>query len=115
MKSSIYIIENRIVSFDTIMINKPYKHSFVLSNISNDTLYIDKISYSCECVNIIKNIDYIAPNRKDSLIVSITSNQEGYISRAVYIYIKEMQEPIDLILEGYVNQGLSENSYFMNK
>jgi hypothetical protein len=95
-------IENRKVFFDTININIPYNYSFIISNELKDTFFIDRISYSCECVSLLKKIDYVLPNKKDSLTVSLIPTRRGYMSRAVYLYVKDQVEPIDLILEGYV-------------
>jgi hypothetical protein len=40
----------------------------------------------------------------DSIIISFTGNKIGYISRGLAIFIWGEQEPIDVILEGYVSE-----------
>ena len=47
-------------------------------------------------------VKYISPKEKDSLIVLLTPLDRGYISRGVTIFFKDKQEPVDLIIEGYV-------------
>ena len=92
------------VCFDTISYGNAYSNSFVFSNNTQDTIFIEKITHSCECVQIINKdeLRFIPPKGKDSLIFLLTPQNQGYISRGVYIFLRDKQQPVDLIIEGYV-------------
>ena len=95
---------DRRVDFGTIYLGDVYRKAFILSNQTQDTIFIDKITHSCECIQVLnKNeIKCIFPKSKDSLIVLLTPQEHGYICRGVTIFLRDKQEPIDLIIEGYV-------------
>lgn len=94
--------ENQIVILDTMNIHASYRYGFILTNSSCDTLKIDKITSSCECISMKKNLKYIVPHSQDTLIVTIVPDRKGFISRAVYVYFVNQVSPIDFILEGCV-------------
>ena len=98
------VLVDRRVHFDTIYIGDVYRKAFILTNQTKDTVFIDKITYSCECIQVLnKNeIKYISSKDKDSLIVSLTPQEKGYLCRGISIFFRNKQEPIDLIIEGYV-------------
>jgi len=101
---NVELILEKKYCFDTIKIGNIFQHSFIFLNSSEDTIFIDKISHSCNCVNILKEVNLILPKDKDSIIVSLTPTERGYTTRYIYVYLKDNWEsPIDLILEGYVN------------
>ena len=101
--SSEILVERR-VHFDTISFGDVYRKAFIMSNPTNDTIFIEKITHSCECIEVLnKNrIIHILPQKKDSLIVLLSPHDRGYISRGVSVFFRDKQEPIDLIIEGYV-------------
>ena len=98
------ILVDRRVHFDTIHIGAVYRKVFILTNQTKDTVFIDKITHSCECIQVLnKNeIKYIYPKDKDSLIVLLTPYEQGYICRGISLFLRNKQEPIDLFIEGYV-------------
>jgi hypothetical protein len=95
------LIYNKRISFDTINYI-PYQTSFVFFNSSNDTVFIDTVTYSCTCVKILNKFIYISPKTIDSITISLSS-ENGYINRYISVILEEQQEPITLILDGYIN------------
>ena len=98
------LLVDRRVDFDTIYLGDVYRKAFILTNQTQDTVFIDKITHSCECIEVLnKNeLKYILPKSRDSLIVLLTPQEHGYICRGVTFFLRDKQEPVDLIIEGYV-------------
>jgi hypothetical protein len=109
--SSSKIIVERRVYFDTINYGDIYHKAFILLNQTHDTIFIDKITHSCECIQVLNKdeIKYIPPKSKDSLIILLSAQQRGYISRSISVFLSEKQEPINLIIEGYVKAQIQDN------
>lgn len=99
-----YILVDKRVYFDTINLGDLYHKTFVFSNPTKDTIFIEKIINSCDCIQVLNKdeIKYISPKDKDSLIVVLSPHNRGYISRMITVFLRDKQEPIDLIIEGYV-------------
>jgi hypothetical protein len=95
------LICNKRISFDTINYI-PYRTSFVFFNSSNDTVFVDTVTHACTCVKLLKKFAFILPQAIDSITVSLSSTN-GYISRSVSVILEEQQEPITLILDGYID------------
>jgi hypothetical protein len=95
------LIYNSRIMFDTI-ISIPYRTSFVFFNSSNDTIFVDTVTYSCTCVKLLNKFAFIPPKAIDSITVSLSS-ENGYISRGISVILEKQQEPITLILDGYID------------
>lgn len=95
------LVYNKRISFDTINYI-PYKTSFVFFNSSNDTVFVDTVAYSCTCIKLLNKFTYIPPKTIDSVTVSLSSGN-GYINRYISVKLEEQQEPITLILDGYID------------
>jgi hypothetical protein len=101
------LIYNKRISFDTINYI-PYNASFVFFNSSNDTVFVDTVTYSCTCVKLLKKFAFIPPNSTDSIKVSL-SFINGYISRNISVILEDQQEPLTLIIDGYINVEKTKN------
>jgi hypothetical protein len=95
------IIYNKRISFDTINYI-PYNAAFVFFNSSKDTVFVDTVTYSCTCVKLLKKFAFIPPDNIDSIKISLSSTN-GYISRSISVILEDQQEPLTLIIDGYIN------------
>jgi hypothetical protein len=102
MKICIYIMFVSIVFVSCTVNYIPYTAVFTFYNSSNDTVFVDTITYSCTCVKLLSKFSFIPPGTIDSISVSISS-KNGYINRSVSVVLEEQQEPITLILDGYID------------
>lgn len=93
---------DKTIDFDTIYMDVPVVKKILLKNGINDTIFIDKIMHSCECVEILNNIKHVLPHSESFLTVSLTGKKKGYLRRGICIHLKNIQEPIDVFINAYV-------------
>lgn len=93
-------IDDSIINIDSLNINEVLNKSIAVENKSADTINIDTIVTSCECVSILKKVHRLLPYQKDSIVFTFNVDQAGYISRGLSIKIGN--EITSIILEGEV-------------
>lgn len=101
-KSSPIRPEDQHINFGYLKVNEEFKYTLVLQNPSKDTLFIDTLTTSCECVTLERKIRFISPVQKDSISFSFLSKEEGYITRGLAILFQNDQEPVIITIEGEV-------------
>lgn len=95
-------VKEEHINFGHLNIGEEYNYTLLLKNISKDTLYIDTITTSCECVILKKKLNFILPHNKDSISFSFISKEEGYITRGLAILFNNYQEPLIITIEGEI-------------
>lgn len=93
-------IDDSIINIDSLNINEVLNKSIAVENKSADTINIDTIVTSCECVSILKKVYRLLPYQKDSIVFTFNVDQAGYISRGLSIKIGN--EITSIIVEGEV-------------
>lgn len=105
IRSDTLFVKENIINFDSLDISESITKTIILENRSSDTIRIDTITTSCECVTLLRKINDLLPFQKDSIILKFTPNNVGYISRGLCIQVDD--EFIDIIVEGLiVDKGL---------
>lgn len=94
------LVENNIIAFDSLNISDSLIKSVVLENRTADTIVVDTITTSCECITLLRKIDNLSPFGKDSIIFEFVPNKLGYVSRGLCIQLND--EFIDIIIEGLI-------------
>lgn len=95
-------IKDEYIDFKTLKHDSFLIKTIYIKNLYSDTIHIDTITTSCECVTMIRKIKKISPNQKDSIIFKFKSEETGYISRGLSILFKDRQEPFQIIIEGEI-------------
>lgn len=95
-------IDKQIITFDQLKTNERFNISIKIKNITSDTIHIDRIITSCECVTIDQYPDKISPNQYDSIPFTFVTDKTGFVSRGFSIFTREQQRPIHILIEGDV-------------
>lgn len=78
---------------------------FTIKNITNDTLNVEDIVPSCDCVVGMCSNKIIAPYTEFDLSVSITPDSiNGFFSRSIDLFFNEIEIPTKFIIHGYNTQ-----------
>lgn len=92
-------LSNEVYNFGIITSDSIVFHEFELTNTGSDTLIIDSVEASCGCTipKIGKTI--LSPTEKTTLLVSFDpKGQSGLISKKVYIFTNQGEEPKEIII-----------------
>lgn len=90
-------------SFGTARRNSTFTTNFSVPNKGNDTLHIQALIPSCDCVKVTSNSDIILPHAENefSLILN-TDSLAGDFFRYVDIFYKEKDSPDRLTVYGFI-------------
>jgi lipoprotein len=95
-------INEEYIDFKTLKRDSSLIKTIYIKNTYPDTIHVDTITTSCECVTMIRKIKKIPPHQKDSIIFKFKAEETGYISRGLSILFKDRQEPFQIIIEGEI-------------
>lgn len=94
-------IQNR--SFGVARRGESVKIHFEVKNPSSDTLTIQRIIQSCDCVSANLGNEILPPGVTAEIVVAYTPRDEyGYVERHVDVFFNELEIPERLKLYGYV-------------
>ncbi len=76
--------------------------TFVLTNVSDDSIKIDNIRTACGCTSPIWNNDYVMPGDTSHIVIEYDSEDKGEFYKQIKVYIHKQRKPEKLLIYGDV-------------
>ena len=91
-----------VFNFGDIDYGQSYKHAFIFTNNSSDTLTIETIRTDCGCTVPDWEDTFTEPDTEGEILVTYKPKKHGYFSEKVRVFFYEQKKPVILSVEGYV-------------
>ncbi len=88
--------------FGIIEYKEPTSTTFIMTNVSDDSLKIDNIRTSCGCTSPIWNYDYIMPGDTTHVTIEYDSQDKGEFYKQIKVFISKQRRPERLWVYGDV-------------
>lgn len=104
MNSVIQLSENKF-NLGKLQKGDIVSRNVTITNLGNDTVYINKIVPSCECINAFMPKGYICPNKDNFIEITYTGDStNGYFEKIINIYIDEFDYALVISAYGEITE-----------
>ena len=77
--------ESKHYDFGKVHSNSKLTHSFIFRNKSNYKMMVSDVKTSCGCTQVLWNKDVISSGQIDSIVVTLRTNQRGFIMKDISV------------------------------
>ena len=89
------VVDQAVYDFGSVPQGEKVLHNFVLSNIGDAPLNIDKVRSSCGCTAALLSAGNLLPGEKGELKASFDSDRfRGQVSKTIYLYSNDPVSPV---------------------
>ncbi len=90
--------------FGVLEHKEPVYATFVLKNITNDSIRLDNVRTSCGCTSPIWTNEYIMPGDTSHIVIEYDAHDKGEFYREIKVFIRRQRKPEKLFVYGRVEE-----------
>ena len=92
------VVDNPTQYVENVIVGDSVRVEFNIRNVTSDTLRIDRVDASCECVTLRPSATEIPPHEDLTVSMKYVADMSGEINRQGYIYFEDLSSPVILNL-----------------
>ncbi|WP_286079444.1 DUF1573 domain-containing protein, partial [Duncaniella freteri] len=99
--NNIVDVDENIINLEKVQVGSSLHRDVLFSNIGNDTVFINKVVASCNCMELVFMEEYLKPNSDIKAILNYKADTiPESIEGTIHIFYKDFESPSVIQIKG---------------